>query len=166
MISSDDLLYIGYIKRPHGFNGEVNIELSGEVALNQGDFLFIRIDGQFIPFALKTLKGKGTQHIIQLQFVDNLDYAQRLTGREIHIPMLDINSTTPLTFTGFEIIDEKLGSIGNILEILELPEQIMAVVSKGTDQYLIPMVDDFIIEVDQELKVIRMNLPEGILEQN
>jgi 16S rRNA processing protein RimM len=80
--------------------------------------------------------------------------------------MLDINSTTPLTLTGFEIIDEKLGSIGNILEILELPEQIMAVVSKGTDQYLIPMVDDFIIEVDQELKVIRMNLPEGILEQN
>ena len=58
MINKDRLISFGYISRPHGFKGELNILLEREiVSLKRDDFIFIHLQGQYIPYKIVSLKG-------------------------------------------------------------------------------------------------------------
>ena len=68
-----------------------------------------------------------------------------------------------LSFLGYEMIDSKIGSIGKVLDVQELPQQLMLTVSFRGEEKYIPLVDDFIDYISQENQEIWLNLPDGLL---
>jgi 16S rRNA processing protein RimM len=54
--------------------------------------------------------------------------------------------------------------IGNVFDMEELPSQIMVYIDYEDKQVMIPLVTDFIIELNHKTKEIFMELPEGILD--
>ncbi|MBR9860811.1 16S rRNA processing protein RimM [bacterium] len=161
----DDLYCIGYIRRPHGFKGELNIEFTEEVALNQGDFLFVKLEAHFIPFKIENLRGKDKLKVLQLQFVDTYEYASRLASCEIYSETSFIEDDPLKELVGFWVATPDLGKVGQVLRMEELPGQLMLIVEYKKDEVMIPFVEDFIQGIDQENKEILMHLPEGILDQ-
>ncbi|MBK8081160.1 MAG: hypothetical protein IPK25_13305 [Saprospiraceae bacterium] len=64
----------------------------------------------------------------------------------------------------FVLFDQNT-EVGMIEEIVLYPGQLMALVKNKSGAIIhIPMIEDWIISIDQKNKIICMNLPEGLLE--
>ena len=67
-------------------------------------------------------------------------------------------------FIGYAIIDTKLGNIGNIADVDEKTDNaIIKVIHPTGVEIILPFNDDFIIEIDDDLKTIEFNAPEGLI---
>ena len=76
MLSKENLVNIGYISRTHSFKGEIQFTINKKIVpLKRGDFLFIRLEGQFIPYKIVAIKGKDDEPIVGLEFIANYDDA-------------------------------------------------------------------------------------------
>ena len=164
MLSKENLVCVGYISRPHSFKGEIQFSLHKEIALLQGDFVFIKLEGQFIPYKILNVKGKKDNPIIKLEFVDTYEYAQELGSNEIYADIEEQPEESELSFIGFEVIDKELGTIGIVQDVQNLPQQLMLIVPyNGKDSY-IPLVEDFIDYISADKKEIWLTLPQGLLD--
>ncbi|WP_335321669.1 ribosome maturation factor RimM [Pedobacter terrae] len=67
-------------------------------------------------------------------------------------------------FKGYLAIDETLGELGEILEVNEYPQQFVATVIYKETEVLFPLNEDFILEIDDEEKILTLDLPEGLLD--
>jgi 16S rRNA processing protein RimM len=57
---------------------------------------------------------------------------------------------------GYEVQDQEMGVLGSIVHIDESTINTLATL---TDERLIPLHEDFIIEIDETNKIIHINLP-------
>lgn len=165
MINKDSLISIGYISRPHSYKGETQLRLERKiVSLQRDDFVFIKIDGQFIPFKVENVKGKQDEPVLKLQFVDTFEYAEEISGSEVYTDQEVLPQESELNFIGFELIDKKLGTIGKVLDVQEMPQQLMLTVNYNGDEKYIPLVEAFIDYISEENKEIWLQLPDGLLD--
>ena len=65
---------------------------------------------------------------------------------------------------GYTISDESNGEIGIIEEIIEMPQQEMAVLKLNKKEVLIPLNENLILEIDESKKIVTMDLPAGLVE--
>ena len=78
-----------------------------------------------------------------------------------------------IDLTGFSVVDETAGCIGRVVRIDENPAHALLVVDRGSvsdsfegreDEVLIPLVDEFLVAVEEEMGEIRVSLPDGLLD--
>jgi 16S rRNA processing protein RimM len=165
MINKDSLISIGYISRPHSYKGDVQLTLERKIVpLKRDDFLFIKIQGQFIPYKMIGIKGKDDEPILTLEFIDTFDKTEEIIAKEVFTDKEVLPEESELTFIGFQVIDKYLGAIGIVQDIVEMPQQLMLLVPYNGELKYIPLVDDFIDYISPEDKEIVLILPDGLLE--
>ena len=64
---------------------------------------------------------------------------------------------------GYLVQDTKYGKIGYIDYVNDQSSHHLFVLKKGNKEILIPINEDFIIEVNRNKKIIKMDLPEGLI---
>ena len=64
-------------------------------------------------------------------------------------------------WTGWKVEDELAGDLGEIDHIEDRPSQALLVLSSGV---MIPLVDEFIRDIDEEAQLISVRVPSGLLE--
>ena len=168
---------IGYTKKTHGLKGELKLVVEERYLEDflKNERIFIDVKGAKVPFFISNVRGKG-EMILKLEDVDSLDSAYALQSREIflreqdlvpdHERELEIEEET-LEYehlTGFMITDKTFGVIGKIEEVLEMPQQEMALLIYKGREVLVPLNERFIVSVDDKTKTILTDLPEGLLE--
>ena len=127
--------------------------------------------GGQVPFFIEGLD-LGSDLLVKFEEVDSREAAAKLAGKALFLREDDIlESAQAVTqvarfrrFEGFTIIDKDAGRVGVIEEVVELPQQWMAVVPYQGRELLIPLNDVLIIRVREREKLLEMDLPEGILE--
>jgi 16S rRNA processing protein RimM len=67
-------------------------------------------------------------------------------------------------YNGYLLIDERHGELGRIEGIEEMPGNDVFVVLKNGKEILLPVLEDFIEEIDDEAKIIRYKAPDGLIE--
>ena len=164
MISKDSLVCIGYIGRPHSFKGEIQLSINNEiVSLNRDDFVFIEIDGHYIPYKLEAIRGKQKEPVIKLQFVETYKRAQEISGNQVFV-VGEEQENEEFSVEGFELIDKTLGTIGTIKLVLDLPQQTMMVVNYNNKECYVPLNDVFLDYISEENQEVWVNLPAGLLD--
>ena len=165
MLDKDRLISFGYVSRPHGYKGDVHITLERTIVpLKRDDFVFVQLQGQFIPYKLLNVKGKSEAPVVQLEFIDTYEKAQDMVGSSVFKNQELLSEDSELSFIGYELIDSKKGTIGQVLDVQELPQQLMLTVSYQGEEKYIPLVDDFIDYISEENQEIWLHLPEGLLD--
>jgi 16S rRNA processing protein RimM len=101
--------------------------------------------------------------VVGLEFIDTFEKAQDIVGSPVFTDQEVLPEDSELSFLGYELIDAKIGSIGKVLDVQELPQQLMLTVSFQGEEKYIPLVDDFIDYISQENQEIWLNLPDGLL---
>lgn len=171
MIQKEDLIPIGQVRKPHGIHGEMSIEFTSDVFDRvEVPYFIFEMDGIPVPFFLKEYRMKTAETaLIQLEDINNEENARRFAGLTIYLPKeyLDEVEDTEIDldyFAGFTLIDENAGEIGLIAEVDQTTENALFVIEKDNDELLIPVGDDYIVEIDHAGKRIIVCLPEGLLE--
>jgi len=171
-------IHIGRTKKVHGTEGELKVQVFEEFTEDflNAEFLFLEIDGGKVPFAVENVRMTGSTLVLFEDLLSN-DHAVAYTAKEIYLRYDDIlkeeereyDFRTKETmqfrrYEGFNIFDIKAGEVGIIKAIIEMPQQEMADIDYQGRDILIPMNDALIEQIDEEKRVITMDLPEGILE--
>jgi len=171
------LKVVGYISGKHGFQGNIQIHyLPGfsKAQIKKGNYLFVVINGKGVPFLIQDISKLGD--ILSLQFIDSEYSAKSIIGSEIAIPTHELKSKTSkktlaennslLGLMGWLVCDKSAGDIGRIEEIQELPQGFMLTVQNKNESFLIPLVEEWITNIDESQQKISMELPEGLLGIN
>lgn len=163
---------IGIISGTNGLKGALNISVEENYLRNikKNGFVFIEISkGSFIPYQIIQINKSDKENaVISFEEFTSLEAARTISGKFIYLEKNQL-SEGEQNFVGthlsdFEIIDQEKGSLGKIVEIYELPGQLIATIIIEEKEIMIPLNDDFIIEINPKKKYIKLNLPEGLLE--
>ncbi len=171
MILKDEIFPIGQITKPHGLKGEMAFTTHSTILEDvEVPFIIMEPEGLLVPFYLENVRMKtDTTGLIKLERVDSEEKAREFIGQTIYLPnmFLDEMDETEFEsdyFVGFEIIDAEKGSIGCVSAVDDSTANSLFVVENETGEVLIPIAEEFITELDHENKIIRLNLPEGLLD--
>ncbi|WP_295654196.1 ribosome maturation factor RimM [uncultured Mucilaginibacter sp.] len=167
----EDCFRIGTILKTRGLKGELQAFIDYPHADDlEFDTLFLEIRGKLVPYFIESFKIplKNTAYIY-LQDVDHVDKAQPIVKKDIYLP----NTVKPVKnegeFTlrdllGFTAIDEDEGELGEIIEIQELPQQLIATVVYKNREVLFPLSEGIITGIDEVKGIVYVDLPEGLLD--
>ena len=153
----------GKITRTHGKHGEVQCLMENEYWDNaDATFLILSIDNILVPFRVLDWRGKGSDSLIfQLdRFTDELQ-AQQLVGYHAYMLKSDISEENEILPTwqslkGYRVLDTDQGELGIITDVDETT--INTLITLNNNQ-LIPLHEDFIIDILQEKQQITICLP-------
>tara|TARA_B100001758_G_C18028235_1_gene411646 strand:- start:50 stop:565 length:516 start_codon:yes stop_codon:yes gene_type:complete len=170
-VENQDCIYLGKILKPFSYKGELKIYIEDFYIdqIKELDSFLLKIQGSYIPFTIKAItKNKSNIFRISLDGIDSEDLAKKLTGIEIYSENNLIKSENLKTNKNYIFIDFVIYNnnsiIGKIIDIIENKNQDLFVVVFNEKRILIPLVDEFVVKIDNDNKKILMNLPEGLTD--
>lgn len=175
MIRQEEVYKIGKIGKPHGVKGELTLFFDDDVFDRvEAEYLVLNIDGILVPFYMDEWRFKtGETALIKFCDINTKEEASELTGCEVFFPKhLSDRGEDELTWDeikGFSIIDENNGDsyIGRVTDIdTTTVNTLLEVETKAGNTVLIPANENIIVEVGSKEKLIKVNLPEGLIDLN
>lgn len=171
-MTQDQCYLLGYIVKSHGTKGQLMFYLDVDYPEDYEDLesVFVEIKGELVPYFVEEFNlQKQSRVIVQLEEVDTMEKAQALVGSALYMPLdtleeLDEDQFYYHEIKGFEVIDEKRGSLGHVREVYSVATQNLIVLDHNGHEVLIPIVDDIVIKADREEKKVYVSLPDGLLE--
>ncbi len=167
-----NLTEIGRTGRPHGLKGEIKLRVAEEMEelLFDNEVFFVRVGSAApVPYFLEEIRAGGAL-IAKFQGIENPEQARIISNCELLLPAKVVELLGPPTaspydhFVGYRIIDHTAGELAEIEEVLELPQHFLARITYDGREVLLPLHPDFITETDDKGKVIKTDLPDGLLE--
>ncbi len=164
--------YLGKVLKSHGTSGwlRLMIEDTHKSYIKSGAYIFIDIDGSKVPFRIDEVEDNA-HFVIRLEDLHHKSESDLLSGKEIWIPMENVKSrhlksTRNLrdAWDQYQIEDVETLARYSILKVTELPQQTMASILVDQKELLIPLSEPLIESIDKEEKIIRMHIPEGLLD--
>lgn len=164
---------IGYTRKTHGVAGEIKVVIEEvfEPLFLEADRVFLEIKGAKMPYFIENIRGGGDL-IVQFEDVDSKEAAFLLQSRPIFLFSKEIPETLAVEddemefagLEGYELYDEIQGLIGVIEEVLDMPQQEMALLHYQNREVLIPLHEQWIVQIDEKAKRITLQLPDGLLD--
>ena len=168
----NNFISVGKISKPHGISGALVFLLDFELQ-DEEQFpthFYLEKNGIKSPFFVHSYSvNNDMSGYIQFEEINSRTDATPLTGKEIFLKEDELEKYFAdeeegyEALIGFTLYDNDI-KLGEIIDVEEMPMQIMAVVKIGEDEHLIPLADDWVININEEEKIIVLNLPEGLLD--
>ena len=167
-----DCFYIGTVVSKYSYKGELLVKTDSdnpEQYLNTKSF-FVNLDTGLVPFFVKNcLLHKSELLRIKFENVSNEDQANSFLKKDIYLPLKFLPPLEGKKFYFHEVlgfdIKENNQIIGSILRIQENNAQaLFEIEKKDRSISMIPVHDDFIIEVNRVKRYIKVKIPEGLLD--
>ena len=166
---------IGHTEKPHGINGELKLTIKEAYldVLDGIDLFFLKVKGKLTPYFLEELR-VGNNLIAKFEDINDRNAALALGSQEIWVRITDLPADdegeverSHLKYglcAGYTLIDETLGAIGVLEEVVEYPSQEMGILMRNNKEVLVPLHDLYIKNIDKKTKKLFVDLPEGLLD--
>ena len=172
-IPKSNCVKVGFIQKPHGIHGELVIRFQEEYyeTIEEYPTLFLEIDNLLVPYFISDegLRFKSGESVItHLDWVDSDKKAKDLCGLSVYVNEEDViemeGEMTPHELVGFQLFDEILGLIGEIDDVHDYAGNLLLSVEYQGKEALVPLNEDLIVRVDEELREIELRIPEGLFD--
>jgi 16S rRNA processing protein RimM len=169
-MNRNNFFYFGKIYKTFGLKGQLLIKADADdlkLYKNVAHF-FLMIDGGLVPFLVMELTIRQDSVLVLLEGM-NADRAVKFTGIEVYLPDSDMPKREDVKYyfheiVGYTIEDTKLGIIGIVKGVLEHTHQEVLEIDHNGIEILLPLVDEFIEDIDKKKKILYVNAPEGLLD--
>jgi len=170
--TEDIFVCIGKVLRPVGLAGELKVQNLSDVEhrFENEEELFIGPNSELaVPYRVESLEYRPDSLVIRLEDLDSVDKVEYLRGQYCYLPRIDEEWLDDDEFfvddlIGLEVYDSQDRFIGEVKDIMNLPSSDILVVRRQSDEILLPMVDEFIQEINLDEMFIKVNPIEGLLE--
>ena len=172
MIRPEEVYPIGKFTRTHGVQGEMALSFTDDV-FDRVDcpYLICSMDGILVPFFIEEYRFKSdTVALIKFERIDTSEAASIFTNKEVYFPksyadQAEDGEYSWQYFIGFDTEDATYGRLGELVDVDESTVNTLFVVERlDGDELLIPAQEAFIEDIDHNERIIKFNLPEGLLE--
>lgn len=172
MVSDKDSCYfLGKILRTSGLKGDLFVFLDVDDAQDYAalDSVFVERKGSLVPYFIESIQIRPNGAVIHFEDTD-YEAACALVGSALYLPLESLPPLTGNCFyfhevRGFEVVDAEEGPIGKLREVWDNAAQpLLCIDHPSGKEIMIPLVDDFLVEVDRENRVLKVEAPEGLVE--
>ena len=166
-MNRDQLTEIGTIKRAHGLKGELKISVHSFYIedIQAMDALFIKKGDTFLPFFIEEFQPQASQTIVKFESLNSKEEATELNGKSLFAlteHLTEVQKDIQQELTGKMILDAEGKSVGEIVDVDEMPTQLLLKVLYNNQEILLPYHESmFIKETESSLQ---FNIPEGLLD--
>ena len=167
MIKPEEVYRIGRLGKAHGVKGEVSFQFDDDIFDRvDSDYLILEVDGILVPFFIEEYRFRSdTVALVKFEDVDTQQRAQELTGCDVYFPrsLADDDEAPSLSMLiGFDVVGVTTGTtVGRIAAIDDSTANLLFELEDGR---LIPAAEELITNIDTKNKVIKMTIPEGLLD--
>lgn len=177
MISGESLYPIGYVSKTHGIKGELNIKL--DTSYNPEDFRFLvfELDSTFIPFQIYESRGNGLDsRLVSLEDIKTVEEAKQFVGKTVYVLLSELREHPDYNpdeeqslylsdLIGYDLLDENRKLLGKVIGYNDDTENYLLEIELPDNRKIyVPFVEDWILELNQDDKILSLNLPLGIIE--
>lgn len=168
----EDCYFLGKVTKKHGIKGRVVIKIDADepkVFYSNLEFILLQLEEQLVSLHIIYLTWNSKENMIVSFDNMNFNSVELLIGKSVYLPLSSLPKLEGNKFYYHEIIDFSImnyltkQTIGKIVSVNDQTAQHYFIVEKNFQKELyIPIIDLWIIEVQREKKIIKMELPEGI----
>ena len=162
---------IGKLAATFGVKGDLVLRhsLGKKTALKGLEAIFIEFKkDELLPYFIIEAKSKSNDEVyLKLDGIDSKEAAQKLLQKQVWLTEEEFHQYTaksaPISMLGYHIIDDGK-DLGEILEIIEQPHQLLCRIDWKGKEALIPLNEEFLLKVDNRKKQVLVELPEGLMD--
>jgi 16S rRNA processing protein RimM len=162
-----DWIPVGRVTRTHGLKGELKF-----YPIDQDD-LVVQNEQQIrlgeATFKIKSVRGVKSPYIVKFEGVDSIEAAQSLSGQEVLVAREDFESLPEgeyyrFDIEGLKVFDDTGKYYGVIEDIIETGSNDVYVVRGDGKEWLVPMIDSIVQNIDLEQGKLIFHCVEGLFE--
>ena len=167
-----DYYYLGKITKKYSFKGEVLLKIDTDQPsyYKKIKSLFIYKKDKLNLHKIDVIRFHKDK-VLRIKFHDiNSELeANSIVNCEIYLPLNSLPVLKGNKFyyhdvINYLVVDENFGEVGKIKNIKENISQDLFVIDYKSNDVLIPIHDEFIINVDRDKKQIIVKTPEGLID--
>ncbi len=167
----DVTTYAGTFQSVYGLQGHLSFVPDEDIQIREPfpGVVFVKLGGMLIPYMVEEVL---SEYRLKLDKINDPDAAAGLKGKEVYMHTDDVEKIEsnikgfePEHLTGFGLYDGSL-FVGNVLRVEIYPQQVMLFVENDGPEFMVPLAEDWINEIDENGKRLIMNLPEGLIPQS
>lgn len=170
--SKDNCFFLGKIVKTNGLKGDLSVFLDVDDLNDYADLdsVFVERKRSLVPYFIESIQIRNNGAVVHFEDVDTLEDAQDLVGSCLYLPLdvlppLDGNRFYYHEVIGFEVEDINEGPLGVLREINDNSAQaILCIDHPSGKEVMIPLVDQFLVEVDREGRKLKVAAPEGLVD--
>jgi 16S rRNA processing protein RimM len=132
--------------------------------------IWLEMRKQLVPYSIIKLKPHNDRFVVKLENVDTESGARELSGKDIYLPSemlpeLDGEKFYFHEVPGWTVVDlENETELGVVMRVIDHGPYPMLEVESNGEELILPLPENFKIEVDRENKVLRVEVPEGLVD--
>jgi|GEM_PF-6700649 len=164
-----DLIELGKFRRSHGLSGAIKVEFDRAI-LDQVDSLehiYVEKGDDYLPFFIDVISfTHGNQALLVLEGIEDRTASEYFHGKTFYIEANEEIETAKHinALVGYQLSDKSKGYIGEIHDVISMPQQQVLQVFTEEAEILIPYTKDYIVAKNDEDSTLLLDLPEGLLD--
>lgn len=167
----EDCFVLGTITRQHGYKGDVvaKIDTDRPEHYENLESVLLLQGGGLIPFFITHSQLlKKDQLLLRFEESKSAKEADAFMGKDLYLPLASLPKLEGKSFyfheiEGFEVLDRDR-VIGIAQDVMDRPGQPVLRVVHEEAEILIPLVDEFIDNIDRSTRKLYLQVPEGLVD--
>lgn len=176
MIQNNEVFKIGYITKFRGLRGEVEMSFTDDCFdTGTAEYLVLNMDGILVPFFWEEYKFKNDDTIIlKFEDINDQEQASKIVGSSVYYPKMclppiekgDIHTISSYkALTGFRVFKKDNEILGDVIYVDDSSKNILLTIEMpDKKEILIPFHNDFLLDFNIKDRILKMDLPEGLLQ--
>lgn len=168
-MSTDELLLVGRVARPHGIGGQVIVNPETDFPEDRfriGQVLLVGPADRPVERAINEVRFHQGRPILALAGVQTMDDAEVLAGADLWVPQAALDPLPEGTYyrhdlIGCEVRDTLDRTIGRVTAVEGTLDRSYLVIDGDV---MLPLVDGICLQVDMAARRIVVDPPEGLIE--
>lgn len=163
---------LGRLGRPVGLDGTVRVVLDADDPSRYRRLTSAHLwqQGRLSERRLLAWQLQGAEALARFEGIGTPEQADAVYRAELLLPLALLPALGPNQFYyhelgGVRALDATAGELGTVLRVDAMPGQDVIVIAHPSGaEVLVPVVDAFVEGLDRAASVLRLRLPEGLLE--
>ena len=166
-----DCFQLGKFTRPFRYFGEVILWMDVDDSSPYKGIKIVWVEEKksLVPYMINKLTPHKDRFVAKIEGIESEEAAKALCGKDIYLPISELPRLDNKHFYFHEVVcwtvcDLKSGDyLGKITRVLDYGPYPMLEVDHNGVEVILPLPKDFKVLVDRELKILKVEVPEGLM---
>ena len=171
-MNTKDCFQLGKFTKPFRYSGEVILwmDVDDSSPYRGVKVVWVEERKQLVPYMINKLKPHKDRFVAHIEGVKTEEAAKALCGKDVYLPISELPKLGSDHFyfhevAGWSVEDLKSGdTIGEVVQVLDHGPYPMLEVDLNGIILILPLPKNFKIKVDRDQKIIRVEIPEGLID--
>jgi 16S rRNA processing protein RimM len=168
-----EYIEIGKIVNTHGLKGELKIESWSsfdDERYEKGNTVYLNIDNKYVPFIVASYRKHKGYPLVTFKGYEDINLVEKYKTKIVYIDKdergeLEEDEFYTDELIGLDVFDDENKNIGKVIsvEFTNGAQDNLRVCTKDNKEFLVPYVDEFILDVNLDEGYIQIHVMDGLL---